>query len=418
MLRCLSSKVRRMSPKVRLCLVKVTAQLIECRRIPQNPWRSGIVKLASLRRKGMFPGNSQVDILAKKGDVPRRRWECLPCGPVPTRMVPYKVEVGILIAKDFPVVAGLARYFGRPLVVADIGCRWGFATAWSALGPHVRLIGFDPDAEECARLERLHGGSAGVQFVPMGLGRRRGRAKLHLTREPACSSLYPPDTSACRHRPDLSCIEPTGTATIRLTTIDRWAASAGVEQIDVMKLDTQGSELGILQGGRRMLAEVRMLEVEVEFNEIYSGQPLFGDIDRFLRDRGFVLWRLGNLVHYGMAEQVRPMTARTVNSMIRATWSSRPKVASSTGARLLRSSALAFSEARPDWRDNLRDACSRARRLPRLGRTRPSKSTGRCSGRGLGGNSLLPPRRGLIIRGGVLARELPRRPAGGNFKSS
>lgn len=278
--------------------------------------------------------------------------------PVPTRLVLYEVEVSILIAKDFPVVAGLARYFGRPLVVADIGCRWGFATAWSALGAHVQLIGFDPDAEECARLERLHRGSAGVQFVPMGLGRRRGRAKLHLTREPACSSLYPPDTRALRHRPDLSCIEPAGTATIQLTTIDRWAASAGIEQIDVMKLDTQGSELGILQGGRRMLAGVRMLEVEVEFNEIYRGQPLFGDVDRFLRDRGFVLWRLGNLVHYGMAG-----TGSAYDGEDRQFYDSRDVVFASQGGQLYWAHAyyvpqsLAFSDARPDWRDNLRDAC-------------------------------------------------------------
>jgi hypothetical protein len=36
----------------------------------------------------------------------------------------------------------------------------------------------------------------------------------------------------------------------------------------------------------------------VEFNELYEGQPLFYDVDRFLRSEGFVLWRVNNLAHY------------------------------------------------------------------------------------------------------------------------
>ena len=37
----------------------------------------------------------------------------------------------------------------------------------------------------------------------------------------------------------------------------------------------------------------------MEFNPIYQGQPLFADVDTFLRKQGFVLWKLTNLVHYG-----------------------------------------------------------------------------------------------------------------------
>jgi hypothetical protein len=43
---------------------------------------------------------------------------------------------------------------------------------------------------------------------------------------------------------------------------------------------------------------VRAVEVEVEFNPLYEDIPLFGDIDRFLREQGFVLWRLRDLAHY------------------------------------------------------------------------------------------------------------------------
>ena len=67
----------------------------------------------------------------------------------PRRRNPFhNTEVSMPIAREFAVVAPLANYLEEPLVVADVGCRWGFADTWSALGPHVRLVGFDPDAEE------------------------------------------------------------------------------------------------------------------------------------------------------------------------------------------------------------------------------------------------------------------------------
>lgn len=90
----------------------------------------------------------------------------------------------------------------------------------------------------------------------------------------------------------------TGRGTVALTTLDEWCAEHGVTYIDAMKLDTQGSELGALQGAETVLSTVQLLEIEVEFNPMYEGQPLFGDVDAWLRSRGFLLWRLDNMVHY------------------------------------------------------------------------------------------------------------------------
>jgi hypothetical protein len=57
-----------------------------------------------------------------------------------------------------------------------------------------------------------------------------------------------------------------------------------------------------------------MAEVEVEFNPIYRGQPLFADVEAFLRADGFGLWRLGNLVRYAS----HPIVSQTVLSDMQA----------------------------------------------------------------------------------------------------
>lgn len=166
------------------------------------------------------------------------------------------------------------------------------------MGDRCVLIGFDPDAEECARLEALAGPHSTARFVPVALGPEPGLATLYMTRDPGGYSVYPSSADAVEHHPGLEGGRVERTMAISVTTLDDWCTQEGVANVDVIKLDTQGSELGILEGAAGMLAGARAIEVEVQFNELYEGVPLFGDVDRFLRAQGFMLWRLKHLAHY------------------------------------------------------------------------------------------------------------------------
>lgn len=196
------------------------------------------------------------------------------------------------------MVDWLCGHLQSELIVVDVGARWGPSSMWRSFAPRVKIIGFEPDAAECARLAKLDGEE--IVYVPSALGPQIGSADLHITAESACSSIYPPIDGLIKYRPELACTAPVGQLEVAMITLDSWFRDSAFDHVDVIKLDTQGSELGVLQGSSETLASVLMIEVEVEFNEIYHGQPLFGDVDRFLRERGFVLWRLQQLVHYGL----------------------------------------------------------------------------------------------------------------------
>ena len=71
---------------------------------------------------------------------------------------------------------------------------------------------------------------------------------------------------------------------------------------DYLSIDTQGTELEILHGADETLAKnVLAVFVEVGFAPTYEGQPMFSEIEGFLRARGF---RLASL-------EVFPAQART-----------------------------------------------------------------------------------------------------------
>ncbi|MBI5014198.1 MAG: FkbM family methyltransferase [Deltaproteobacteria bacterium] len=254
--------------------------------------------------------------------------------------------------------APMARAVGRNLVVVDVGCRWGFAEAWSALGPHVTIIGFDPDGKECERLRKAYSGQMNVQFVPLALGPSSGMVSLFQAADPACSSLYEPDATWTEALPGLACAKLVGKSTVNVVTMDSWAASAGIQEVDFIKLDTQGSELGVLQGAKRVITSVRALEVEVEFNPIYRGQPLFGDVDAFLRKRGFVLWRLKNLAHY-----TRSTSEANVRLEDRYFFDSKIVDMDTPGGQLFWGHAyyvrreMTAPKLSDDWKGHLRDSC-------------------------------------------------------------
>lgn len=192
----------------------------------------------------------------------------------------------------------LANLLAEPLVVIDVGCRWGFAAAWEQLGERCQVVGFDPDVAECERLREHYRSAPQVEVVPLALGARSGPATLHVTKDPSGNSLYPTVTDVVERFPALAGGQVERTVHVELATLDEWCAQAGRDRVDVIKIDTQGSELEVLRGAARTLAGVRAVEVEVEFNPLYEGVALFGDIDRYLREQGFVLWRLRDLAHY------------------------------------------------------------------------------------------------------------------------
>jgi FkbM family methyltransferase len=173
----------------------------------------------------------------------------------------------------------------EPIACVDIGAMaLESVDVWTTLVAEgcTRVLGFEPIEAECAKLRERAGD--GQTFLPLAIG-DGGPQRLHVTNTGMTSSLLEPDldTMGMFHQLAELCqvkqIQPL--ATVRLDDIDA-ACSA-----DFLKLDIQGAELSVLQHATHTLAGVSVVQTEVEFVEIYRDQPLFADVDSFLRAQGF-----------------------------------------------------------------------------------------------------------------------------------
>jgi FkbM family methyltransferase len=182
----------------------------------------------------------------------------------------------------------LHRILGRDKpTIFDVGARWNVNPRWRRFSEEVQLVGFEPDTEECSRLNSTRT-EFSIRYYPVALGQAVGSAVLYKTADPGSSSLLRPNESLVSKFEYGQYLKVVGTLDVQLTTLDAFCRGEGVHP-DCLKIDTQGTELAILAGGAQTLDRTGVVELEVEFAPLYVDQPLFADIDAFMRARGFVL---------------------------------------------------------------------------------------------------------------------------------
>lgn len=180
-------------------------------------------------------------------------------------------------------------YQKHPLVLADIGASGGIESNWKPAQEYLQLIGFEPDETEFFNLKRKENGR--IKYLNTGLYKEKTPLKYYFTRKQQTSSIFKPNRKLLDEFPEANRFDITKNVTIQADTLDNQFSIHNIADTDFIKVDTQGSELFILEGAVNTLKNhVLGVEVEVEFVEMYQGQPLFFDVDRFMRTQGFWLF--------------------------------------------------------------------------------------------------------------------------------
>jgi FkbM family methyltransferase len=201
-----------------------------------------------------------------------------------------------------------APWSEQELVYADVGARGGPPSNWLRLTNQIDYICFEPDPVEAESLKRFFASRKEFKglVITTALGSHKGSVNLNLTRLPAASSVLQPNHNLLRDFEIGSLLEVERQIEVAIDTLDSQLQSVS-KSCDFLKIDAQGYELEILHGAGRALLHTRGCELEVSFIEIYQNQPLFADIDSYMRSQGFFLADLERIWwrHHGVPDYVQ-----------------------------------------------------------------------------------------------------------------
>jgi FkbM family methyltransferase len=186
---------------------------------------------------------------------------------------------------------GLVKRIG--LTALDVGARGGGNSDLLEIAGAVDFVGFEPDAQECAR---LNGGAAGpwrsARFLPVALGAQRGEFDLNLYSKRGCSSklVARMEVGERFSRGDFLHLEQV--VRVPCAPLDEVLREAEITAPASMKIDVQGMEIEVFDGALTTLRDhLCAVRTEVAFFPLYEQQPLFAEVDQRLRRDGLVPMR-------------------------------------------------------------------------------------------------------------------------------
>jgi len=173
-------------------------------------------------------------------------------------------------------------------LVLDVGANTGqYARSLRRDGYRGRIVSFEPLPDAFSRLATAAGRDQAWDCHQVALGPADSRAVLNVAGNSVSSSLLP---MLHRHLQAAPSSRYRGSVEVEVRALDSLAERLRLRSHRThLKLDVQGYESSVLEGARRALELVELLELELSVVPLYEGQALFREMIDLLEERGFRL---------------------------------------------------------------------------------------------------------------------------------
>jgi FkbM family methyltransferase len=174
-------------------------------------------------------------------------------------------------------VQSLAKAVRPGDVCFDVGGWRGFCAGVMAQAGAARVVVFEPLPANCERIRRmieLNPSRPGLLLEPSAVGEQNGTASFQLMSETSMGKL--------ENSPFQTQDVGGQQISVNVVSLDAYCAAAGIDRVDVIKLDVEGAELAALHGAVRLLTNSRpRLFIEAHSRSLAAG------VTEFLTNRDY-----------------------------------------------------------------------------------------------------------------------------------
>jgi len=167
--------------------------------------------------------------------------------------------------------------------MVDIGGYHGdFAFRFMGTGHFEEAIIFEPNPENHAHIERRFEGNAKVRVERAACDNQAGQREFFCAGETYTGSLLPYETATPT---------PVARSVVECVTLDGYLAALEAQgKLGLLKIDTQGNDLRVLQGASETLRQSRpWIVVELIYVALYARQAATHELASWLAERDYVL---------------------------------------------------------------------------------------------------------------------------------
>jgi len=193
-------------------------------------------------------------------------------------------------------------------VVLDIGAADGLtAVFFSEKISNCKVYAFEPNERIWPLLDRNLSNRSSIQLKKIGLGDKSQLVQFHVTNNNLSSSFLEPNAEEINSLPKehRALLKSVDAKAMVISTLDEQMKEK--ENILGIKLDVQGYEMKVLQGGEETLRKTQFVIIEMSNHHLYKGGCQYFEIDEFLRNRNFRLADI--IVSYRTALRVQEYDA-------------------------------------------------------------------------------------------------------------
>jgi FkbM family methyltransferase len=146
---------------------------------------------------------------------------------------------------------------------------------------NIKIVGFEPIPNAFKLAQKKVKNYPNVILHNLALSSKIGVETFYVTNNSDSSSLLAPTDIGYEN------VSLSSTIEVQTSILDKEVKD--LDSITLIKLDTQGTELIILQNGLETLKKTRFVLAEMSIPKQYEGACQYYELDEFLRKQGFVL---------------------------------------------------------------------------------------------------------------------------------
>ncbi len=169
--------------------------------------------------------------------------------------------------------------------VLDIGANVGqSAVEFRAVMPEAQIYSFEPLPDCFEKLSSAMHGDSLFKAFPCGLGATSGRLIIHKSSYAPSSSFIPMGEL---HKKAFPGSAESRDEVVEVRRLDDVAPELTLLPDVLIKIDVQGFERDVLEGGEKTLRSAKVIIIENSFRELYIGEALFDEIYERMKGLGF-----------------------------------------------------------------------------------------------------------------------------------